>query len=167
MFEIKEVKETDKSKFYSQVNFYLEGLISDESDWLAGISNACALLNQVLSNINWVGFYLWKENELVLGPFQGKPACVRIKLGKGVCGTAAEKREVQVVEDVELFPGHIACDSASKSEIVIPIIKNERLIGVLDIDSPVKARFDEQDAQGLSEFVNILIRYLNWPDTFV
>lgn len=167
MFEIKEIKATDKSKFYSQVNTYLEGLISDECDWLAGISNACALLNQVLSNINWVGFYLWKGNELVLGPFQGKPACVRIKLGKGVCGTAAEKREVQVVEDVEQFPGHIACDSASKSEIVIPMIKNERLIGVLDIDSPVKARFDDMDAEGLSEFVNILIRYLNWPDTFV
>ena len=114
-----------------------------------------------------MGFYLWKGDELVLGPFQGKPACVRIGLGKGVCGTAAKKREIQLVEDVEQFPGHIACDSASKSEVVVPIIKNERLIGVLDIDSPVKARFDDMDAKGLSDFVNILNRYLDWTDNFV
>jgi len=167
MFEIKEIKTGNKSELYNQINTYLTGLIGDDSDWLAGLSNACALLNQTLSDINWVGFYLWKGNELVLGPFQGKPACIRIGPGKGVCGTAAKTGEVQVVEDVDLFPGHIACDSASKSEIVIPIIKNEKLIGVLDIDSPVKARFDMLDAKGLSEFVNILNRYLEWPDYFI
>lgn len=167
MFEVKEINARNKSELYSQINAYLKALLEDETDWLAGISNACALLNQTLSNINWVGFYLWKGNELVLGPFQGKPACVRIGPGKGVCGTAAAKREVQVVEDVDQFPGHIACDSASKSEIVVPIIKNERLIGVLDIDSPIKARFDTLDAEGLTEFVNILNRHLCWPDAFV
>ena len=99
-----------------------------------------------------------------MGPFQGKPACVRIPLGKGVCGTAAKTREIQVVEDVNQFPGHIACDAASQSEIVLPIIKNGKLIGVLDIDSPVKARFDKQDAEGLSGFVNILNQYIDWPD---
>ena len=127
MFEMKEIKTGNKNELYKQINGYLTALISEEPDWLAGISNACALLNQALPDINWAGFYLYKNNELVLGPFQGKPACVRIPIGKGVCGTAAAKREVQVVEDVELFPGHIACDSASRSEIVVPIIKNEGL----------------------------------------
>lgn len=167
MFEVKEIRAKEKNELYSQINTYLTGLISDDSDWLAGISNACALLNLTLSDINWVGFYLWKGNELVLGPFQGKPACIRIAFGKGVCGTAALKREIQIVEDVEKFPGHIACDSASKSEMVVPVIKNDRLIGVLDIDSPVKARFDNLDAEGLSEFVNILNKYLEWPENFV
>ncbi len=167
MFEMKEIKTGNKNELYKQINGYLTALISEEPDWLAGISNACALLNQALPDINWAGFYLYKNNELVLGPFQGKPACVRIPIGKGVCGTAAAKREVQVVEDVELFPGHIACDSASRSEIVVPIIKNERLIGVLDIDSPVKSRFDELDAKGLSDFTGILNRYLDWPEFFV
>ena len=120
----------------------------------------------LIENINWAGFYLYKQGELVLGPFQGKPACTRIPLGKGVCGTAAQTREIQVVKDVDLFPGHIACDAASKSEIVIPIIKGNRLIGVLDIDSPVKARFDDRDARGLSDFVDILNRYIHWPEIF-
>ena len=106
------------------------------------MSNASALLNQFLTDVNWVGFYLLKSDELVLGPFQGLPACIRIPIGKGVCGTAAQKRETIRVDDVHLFPGHIACDAASQSEIVIPIIKNDRLIGVLDIDSPIKCRFD-------------------------
>lgn len=167
MFEVKEMNAENKNELYDMINKCLTSLISGDSDWLAGISNACALLNQVLPDINWVGFYLMKEDQLVLGPFQGKPACIRIGIGKGVCGTAAEKREIQVVEDVDLFPGHIACDSASRSEIVVPVIKNGRLIGVLDIDSPKKARFDEQDARGLSEFVDILNRFLDWPDVFV
>jgi len=122
------------------------------------------LLFQLLPEINWAGFYLYKNNELVLGPFQGKPACVRIQMGKGVCGTAAKQRKVQVVKDVNEFPGHIACDIASQSEIVIPIIHEGKLIGVLDIDSPKKNRFDNVDAEGLIEFVDILNKYLIWPD---
>ncbi|AGC68136.1 hypothetical protein Cst_c11400 [Thermoclostridium stercorarium subsp. stercorarium DSM 8532] len=167
MFEIKEINAGNKNELYRQINNYLTALISDDRDWLAGLANASALLYQTLPDINWAGFYLWKGNELVLGPFQGKPACIRIGPGRGVCGTAAETRKVQIVDDVEKFPGHIACDIASRSEIVVPIIKNQRLIGVLDIDSPVKARFDDEDAVGLSEFVSILNRYLNWPENFI
>ena len=154
----------DKKELYKIINTYLKGIISEDSDWLAGISNASALLFQLLPEINWAGFYLYKNNELVLGPFQGKPACVRIQMGKGVCGTAAKQRKVQVVKDVNEFPGHIACDIASQSEIVIPIIHEGKLIGVLDIDSPKKHRFDHVDAEGLIEFVNILNKHLNWPD---
>ena len=129
---------------------------------IANLSNASALLNQFLERINWVGFYLWDEekNELVLGPFQGLPACVRIPFGKGVCGTAAEKRETLVVPDVNQFPGHIACDANSQSEIVIPMIKNDQLIGVLDIDSPEVNRFDEIDKKKLEEFVAALVNHL-------
>ncbi|MDK2799686.1 MAG: L-methionine (R)-S-oxide reductase [Clostridiales bacterium] len=166
MFEIGKINAQDKREFYKQLNTYLIGLINEETDWLAGIANASALLYQLLPDINWAGFYLYKDGELVLGPFQGKPACVRIALGKGVCGTAAKTRKIQVVEDVNQFPGHIACDASSQSEIVLPIIKNDKLIGVLDIDSPVKARFNKQDVEGLSSFVNILNQYINWPEQF-
>lgn len=166
MFEIGKINAQNKQEFYKQLNIYLTGLISEERDWLAGISNASALIYLLLPDINWAGFYLYKGRELVLGPFQGKPACVRIALGKGVCGTAAKTRKIQVVEDVNEFPGHIACDATSQSEIVLPIIKNDKLIGVFDIDSPVKARFDKQDAEGLSSFVNILNQYIDWPEQF-
>ncbi|MDK2934592.1 MAG: L-methionine (R)-S-oxide reductase [Clostridiales bacterium] len=166
MFEIGKINAQDKREFYKQLNTYLIGLINEETDWLAGIANASALLYQLLPDINWAGFYLYKDGELVLGAFQGKPACVRIALGKGVCGTAAKTRKIQVVEDVNQFPGHIACDASSQSEIVLPIIKNDKLIGVLDIDSPVKARFNKQDVEGLSSFVNILNQYINWPEQF-
>ncbi|MDD3612711.1 MAG: GAF domain-containing protein [Clostridiales bacterium] len=142
---------------------YLEGLLSDEEDWLANLSNAAALLYNMMDRINWAGFYLLKGSDLVLGPFQGKPACTRIPIGKGVCGTAAEKRQVQLVEDVDRFPGHIACDPASRSEIVLPIIVDDRLLGVLDIDSPIKARFDHKDAAGLEDFVSILCGSIKWP----
>lgn len=140
----------------------LEALIEDETNVIANLSNASALLNQFLDRINWVGFYLFDQNknELVLGPFQGLPACVRIPMGKGVCGTAAKKRETIVVPDVHQFPGHIACDTNSLSEIVIPIVKNDTLFGVLDIDSPEKNRFDQGDQQKLEEFVNMLVNYL-------
>lgn len=140
----------------------LEALIEDEKNIVANLSNASALLNQFLDRINWVGFYLFDENknELVLGPFQGLPACVRIPIGRGVCGTAAKKRETIVVPDVHQFPGHIACDANSLSEIVIPIVKNGTLIGVLDIDSPETNRFDQGDKQKLEEFVNMLVKYL-------
>lgn len=166
MFEIGKINAQNKQEFYKQLNIYLTGLISEETDWLAGISNASALLYLLLPDINWAGFYLYKGGELILGPFQGKPACVRIALGKGVCGTAAKTRKIQVVEDVNEFPGHIACDAVSQSEIVLPIIKDDKLIGVLDIDSPAKARFDKQDSEGLSSFVNILNQYIDWPEQF-
>lgn len=141
---------------YELVKKQLLALIQDEKNQIANLSNASALLNQYLDRINWVGFYLLESNELVLGPFQGLPACIRIPLGKGVCGTAAMKKETLRVSDVNQFPGHIACDSASQSEIVIPMIKDGKLIGVLDIDSPEKNRFDEIDQQKLEEFVEIL-----------
>lgn len=167
MFQFHKISTKDKKSFYKELNGYLESMLDGEPDWLAGISNASSLLYLMLEDINWAGFYLYKEGELVLASFQGKPACVRIAMGKGVCGTAAQTREIQIVEDVNKFPGHIACDIASQSEIVLPIIKEDRLIGVLDIDSPIKARFDKEDAEGLKEFVTILNKYLKWPDEFV
>lgn len=143
---------------YQLVKKQLQALLHDEKNQIANLSNASALLNQFLDRINWVGFYLIDTNgELVLGPFQGLPACVRIPLGKGVCGTAAMKKETLLVGDVHQFPGHIACDAASQSEIVIPLLKDGELYGVLDIDSPEKNRFDELDQQQLEEFTAILM----------
>ncbi|GGG81833.1 GAF domain-containing protein [Paenibacillus radicis (ex Gao et al. 2016)] len=139
----------------------LEGLVEDEPSRIANLANASALLQQFLQDINWVGFYLLEgEDELVLGPFQGKPACTRIAVGKGVCGTAVSRGEVMLVEDVHQFPGHIACDSASNSELVIPLRREGRIIGVLDIDSPSFARFDETDARFLTIFTEVLGKYL-------
>jgi GAF domain-containing protein len=149
-----------KQENYRLVTKQLASLLEDESDTIANLSNASALLNQFLTDVNWVGFYLLKSDELVLGPFQGLPACVRIPVGKGVCGTAAQKRETIRVDDVHLFPGHIACDAASQSEIVIPVIKDDQLIGVLDIDSPIKSRFDETDQEYLEQFVQTLVKYI-------
>lgn len=167
MFDIERIEAPNKREFYKRLNKYLTGLVGEGTDWLSGISNACALLYLLMPDINWAGFYLYKGGKLVLGPFQGKPACVYIEIGKGVCGTAAGTRKIQVVEDVNRFPGHIACDAQSQSEIVVPIIKDERLIGVLDIDSPIKARFDSEDADGLREFAGILNRHTAWPEEFV
>ncbi|WP_226528505.1 GAF domain-containing protein [Metabacillus niabensis] len=138
----------------------LKALVEGEEDIIANLSNASALLNQFLEDINWVGFYLLKEGQLVLGPFQGLPACVRIPLGRGVCGTAAEKKETLRIADVHQFPGHIACDAASNSEIVIPLVSNGKVIGVLDIDSPSKNRFNEQDQTFLEEFVDMLMEHV-------
>ncbi|HQL35806.1 MAG TPA: GAF domain-containing protein [Bacillota bacterium] len=152
----------DKDKFYKIMITRLEGLLSSESDWLANLSNAAALLYTNLKDINWAGFYLMKKEELVLGPFQGKTACTRIKPGKGVCGTAAAEMRTQLVPDVHLFPGHIACDSASNSEIVVPLIKDGTVFGVLDIDSPIKNRFDELDAKYLQLFADKLNKYIDW-----
>lgn len=138
----------------------VEALIHDEPNRIANLANAAALLGQFLTDINWVGFYLLdtaqEKEELVLGPFQGLPACVRIPLGKGVCGTSAARRETVLVQDVHAFPGHIACDAASQSEIVVPILRGEELIGVLDIDSPNLSRFDETDQRYLEQFVQKL-----------
>lgn len=138
----------------------LQALIYEESNQVANLANAAALLNFFLDDINWVGFYLYDGQELVLGPFQGLPACIRIPLGKGVCGTSAERRETLRIEDVHAFPGHIACDAASNSEIVVPIVKDDRLIGVLDIDSPLKGRFDAEDQVFLEQFVATLTKQL-------
>ncbi|TGA99236.1 GAF domain-containing protein [Sporolactobacillus shoreae] len=138
----------------------LESLIKDEPNKIANLANSSAWLNQCLDRINWVGFYLLEKNELVLGPFQGKPACIRIPVGKGVCGTAAKKKEIIRVADVHEFPGHIACDEDSRSEIVIPLMAGDQLIGVLDIDSPVTERFSEDDQQFLEAFAETLALYL-------
>ncbi|WP_342427976.1 GAF domain-containing protein [Paenibacillus sp. FSL L8-0158] len=138
----------------------LRALIHDESNTIANLANASALLGHFLPNINWGGFYLYDGTELVLGPFQGLPACIRIPLGRGVCGTAAAEQRTLVIDDVHAFPGHIACDAASNSEIVIPLVKNGELIGVLDIDSPLKGRFDHEDCVFLEEFTAILVANL-------
>jgi len=144
------------------LNKQLKAVIQDETNTIANLSNASALLYDQLSNINWAGFYLWsaEDDELILGPFQGKVACIRIKNGEGVCGTAHKEQRSLVVDDVHLFPGHIACDSASQSEIVVPLIKDGRQIGVLDIDAPVKNRFNEDDRLKLEEFAGVLMEHI-------
>ncbi len=148
-----------KPEIYRQLNASLAALLEGERNWIANLANAAALLYHTLPEINWAGFYLLPEGsgELVLGPFQGKPACVRIAVGKGVCGTAAAARETQVVADVHAFPGHIACDAASRSEIVVTLIAEGEVIGVLDIDSPTVRRFDEEDQAGLQAFAVCLL----------
>lgn len=147
---------------YAQLASQLEALLADEPNKYANLSNASALLNQFFDRINWVGFYLTDEgkNELVLGPFQGLPACIRIPFGRGVCGTAALQQQSMLVPDVHAFPGHIACDAASRSEVVIPMKKEDRVIGVLDIDSPELGRFTEEDVAGLEKIVALLVTYL-------
>jgi L-methionine (R)-S-oxide reductase len=160
MFNVEMYKGT-RIENYELVKKQLQALLEGEENLIANLSNASALLNQFLDRINWVGFYLLdNNNELVLGPFQGLPACVRIPLGRGVCGTSAQKRETVRVEDVHLFPGHIACDAASQSEIVIPLVKNGELIGVLDIDSPEKDRFDILDQEKLEELVAVIVDHI-------
>ncbi|MBR5535871.1 MAG: GAF domain-containing protein [Clostridia bacterium] len=140
----------------NEMNVSLKAIL-DKEDWLiTSLSNASAVLNEYLDDINWVGFYLMKDGDLVLGPFQGKSACVRIKVGKGVCGTCVMEDKTQLVADVHKFPGHIACDSASNSEIVIPIHHNGEVVGVLDIDSPLFDRFSEEDKENLEESVKII-----------
>ncbi|MBO1218850.1 GAF domain-containing protein [Mammaliicoccus sciuri] len=146
---------------YSLLNRQLDGLLSGERDLIANLSNASAFINQFLPNINWVGFYLIKNNALKLGPFQGLPACVDIEIGKGVCGTAVAENQSQLVEDVNQFPGHIACDANSQSEIVIPIYYNKEIIGVLDIDAPVKSRFNQTDLEGLELLVKTLEKHIH------
>ena len=145
---------------YTMLSKQLDALLEGENNSIANLSNASALLNQFLERINWVGFYLMEDGELVLGPFQGLPACVRIPVGKGVCGTAVADKKTMLVEDVHAFPGHIACDAASRSEIVIPLMREDQVIGVLDIDSPELSRFTEDDQQGLELFVEVLIKHL-------
>ncbi|KGP73652.1 GAF domain-containing protein [Pontibacillus yanchengensis] len=159
MFNVEHYTGT-KDQNYDLLLKQLKALLEDEPDQVANLSNASALLNQFLDEVNWVGFYLWKNDQLVLGPFQGLPACVRIPYGKGVCGTALSEGKTQRVADVHQFPGHIACDAASQSEIVVPFYKNGEIFGVLDIDSPIKNRFDETDEQYLEQFVEVVKQYV-------
>ena len=151
-----------KAEFYRELASQARSLLEGESNQIASAANLSALIFHSLPELNWAGFYFALDGELVVGPFQGKPACVRIPMGRGVCGRAAETRETQVVPDVDAFPGHIACDSASRSEIVIPLQKaSGELVGVLDIDSPVLARFDDEDRRGLEEVARIFVASLH------
>lgn len=152
----------DKSNFYQLLLSQMKSLLEGEQDVIANLANASALLNEALKDINWVGFYLLKNNELVLGPFQGKVACVRIPVGKGVCGTAVSENKTQLVKNVHEFPGHIACDSASNSEIVIPLRNKGKIVGVLDIDSPLIGRFDETDACELEKLAVVIEEACCW-----
>jgi GAF domain-containing protein len=149
----------EKPKLYASLVVQLLSLLKGEHDFIANAANFSALLFSSLPNVNWAGFYFLQDDELVLGPFQGNPACARIPLGKGVCGVAAERCETIIVPNVHEFPGHIACDVASNSEIVVPLFDGERLLGVLDLDSPTIGRFDDQDAEGLNELVTVFVAH--------
>ena len=162
MFQPSIDPDLSKPDRYRALAASLESLLEGETDALANLANAAALLAQSLEAINWCGFYLLRGEDLVLGPFQGKPACVRIPVGKGVCGAAARERSTLVVPDVNRFPGHIACDPASRSEIVVPIIENDVLHGVLDVDAPEVGRFDQEDLAGLEKFVAALAPRVAW-----
>ena len=157
MFETRTL-EGDKPAQYAQLLAQTEALLHGERDRIANAANLSALLYNALPDLNWAGFYFFDGTELVVGPFQGLPACVRIPLDKGVCGAAASTRKTQRIEDVHAFPGHIACDAASQSEIVIPLVKDDVLIGVLDIDSPKLARFDPDDQRGLEAIANVFLK---------
>ena len=159
MYDFK-IAAADKATLYKDLALALEGLIAGERDPVANMANASALIFETLPDVNWAGFYRNVGGELVLGPFQGRPACIRIAFGAGVCGAAAETRQVQRVEDVHAFPGHIACDAASASEIVVPLIRDGELLGVLDIDSPKKARFTGEDEAGCVRLAEILAKAL-------
>ncbi|HEX4896449.1 MAG TPA: GAF domain-containing protein [Solimonas sp.] len=161
MFQLKTpASAADKPGLYAELAQQAEALLHGERDRIANAANLASLIWHQLPELNWAGFYLWDGRELVLGPFQGKPACVRIALGKGVCGTAAAQRRTQVVHDVHAFPGHIACDAASNAEIVVPLLRGEELLGVLDLDSPVTGRFDEADRAGLERLAQIWVASL-------
>jgi len=158
------VMEAGKAALYREVADQLEALLAGESDLVANTANMAALIYHGLPGLNWAGFYFTKGSEIVLGPFQGKPACVRIRWGEGVCGTAAARGASVVVPDVHEFPGHIACDEASRSELVVPLVAAGGVVGVLDLDSPHRARFDEEDRAGCERLVAILLRHHpDWP----
>jgi GAF domain-containing protein len=155
--DVSTIQAATKAEFYAALQRQFAAVLTDERDWICNLAQTAALLMQSLPDLNWAGFYLLRGDDLLLGPFQGRVACVRIKLGRGVCGTAAARRATVVVPDVHQFPGHIACDSASNSEIVVPVIHQGRLLGVLDLDSPRLARFDDDDARGLEKCVELLL----------
>ena len=156
MFDFR-IDADDKATMYRDLASALEGLVAGEPDAIANMANASALIYETLPDVNWVGFYRHVGDELVLGPFQGRPACIRMTFDQGVCGAAAKTRQVQRVDDVNAFPGHIACDSASASEIVVPLIRDGEVLGVLDIDSPKKARFTPEDEAGVVRLVEIML----------
>ena len=157
MFDLSVVRNESKVAMYEDMNDFITGIFFEERDALANMSNLTSLLYHIMPEVNWAGFYLYKEEQLVLGPFHGKPACIRITIGRGVCGTAAATKTTQLVMDVHRFEGHIACDGDTNSEIVIPMIKDGQMIGVLDIDSPIKARFDSEDQVALEAIVAKLL----------
>ena len=159
MYDFK-IEAADKGAMYRELGQALEALVAGESDSIANMANAAALIWETLPDLNWAGFYRNVGGELVLGPFQGRAACIRIPFGKGVCGTAASTLEIQRIDDVHAFPGHIACDSASTSELVVPIVRDGELIAVLDLDSPTPARFTEEDEAGCVKLAEVLAKAL-------
>ena len=162
MFKIHGIEKMTNEQRYRYMNMALEGQVSSETDSLTNLCNASAIISALIEDINWAGFYIMRDGELVLGPFQGLPACNRIKVGKGVCGTAVSERKIQRVDNVEEFPGHIACDAASKSEIVIPIIQDGEVKAVLDIDSPIYDRFTQLEEDYLVKFVEKVNANIDW-----
>ena len=168
MFQAADIASTNKTVFYADLNKQLGGLLDGERDFIANAANLSALVFLMLPDLNWAGFYLMRGNELILGPFQGKPACVRIPVlpqPRGVCGAAAFERRTQLIANVHDFPGHIACDSASNSEIVVPLIVGDKLVGVLDIDSPTLGRFDRDDKAGIEKMVRTFLDMTDAPGT--
>ena len=160
MFQAAVADTSSKPVFYADLNKQLIGLLTGERDWVANAANLAALVYLIVPDLNWAGFYFMRNGELILGPFQGKPACVRIPVlpqPRGVCGAAAFERKTQLVANVHDFPGHIACDSASNSEIVVPLVLGDRIVGVFDIDSPTLARFDREDQAGIEQLVNTFL----------
>jgi GAF domain-containing protein len=162
MFAFKSLDSANKTETYAALETQLRALLHGERDFIANCANTAALLWHSLPDLNWAGFYRLADDQLVLGPFQGKPACVRIAIGKGVCGTAAVARKTVRVPDVQAFPGHIACDTASRSEIVVPLVKGGQLLGVLDLDSPMLNRFDAADQAGLEKLAEIIVAACDW-----
>lgn len=162
MIKLEGLKKMNEEERLKYMNILLKGQLSSEKDDLANISNATGIIMACIDRLNWAGFYILREDTLVLGPFQGLPACNRIDIGKGVCGRAFESEEIQLVPDVNKFPGHIACDGASKSELVLPIIKNGKGYGVLDLDSPVKERFSKLEKKYFIKFMETLNKYIDW-----
>ena len=154
---------SDKRAAYAELARELAGILAGERDLIANAANTAALIFNALPEVNWAGFYFLRDGELVVGPFQGRPACVRIALGRGVCGTAAAQRRTLIVPDVHAFPGHIACDEASRSELVVPLLAGAHLLGVLDLDSPLPARFDAEDAAGLESLAALFLAQLAPP----
>lgn len=161
MFKAEPIEVVDKAQHYRELAGQMRGLLDGERDRIANAANFSSLVFNSLPALNWAGFYFYDGHELVVGPFQGQPACVRIAIGRGVCGTAAATRQTQVVRDVHEFPGHIACDAASQSEIVVPLFDGETLIGVWDVDSPDIARFDEEDRIGMEQLASIFVDSLH------
>ena len=163
MFATAAIQTANKAELYAELTGQLRAMLAGERDWVANLANTSELIFQSLPGLNWAGFYLWRGGELVVGPFQGKPACVRIALGRGVCGGAAAQRRSLVVPDVHAFPGHIACDAASRAELVVPLMRGDTLLGVLDLDSPRPGRFDEEDRTGCEAMMAVLLEATDFP----